>query len=100
MTRRLPFLGSRYERNWPTRWPAAHVGLPVRVTVLRTNVTYFAEPGILVSMPWDYPGPPPDWRTTDEVKFNMEQFLENFHPIDNVVALRHADGVSANPKED
>ena len=83
MKERLPFIGARYERNEPTI-----KGLSVRVTVLNNRTTYFGCPGILVLMPWDYPWPEPEWRTTDEVKFNLEQFLQEYHPIDNVVTLR------------
>jgi hypothetical protein len=80
---RLPFVGARYERNWPT-----FDRLPVRVTVLNNSTTYFGCPGVSVSMPWNFPKPAPAWRTTDEVKFNLEQFLEWFHPIENVINFR------------
>jgi hypothetical protein len=87
MTMRLPFIGARYERNWPTRSPARIEGLPVRVTILNNRTQYFGCPGVLVLMPWDFPWPAPEWRTTDEVRFNLEQFVEQFHPIENIVAL-------------
>jgi len=84
---RLPFIGARYERNWPTRWPARIEGLPVRVTVLDNRTTYFGCPGVLVHMPWDVSWPEPSWRKSDKVKLNLEQFLEQYHPIENVVTL-------------
>ena len=89
--RRLPFVGARYERNWPTAAPAPVEGLPVRVTILKNRTTYFGEPGVLVSMPWEFPWPQPAWRETDEVRLNLDQFLNQYHPIDNVVALRGAE---------
>lgn len=82
---RLPFIGARYERNSVSR-----DGFPVRVTILDNRITYFGCPGVLVSMPWNFPRPAPAWRTTDDVRFNLEQFLELYHPIENVVALRAA----------
>jgi hypothetical protein len=96
---RLPFVGARYERNCPTRYPAPIEGLPVRVTVLDNRASHFGCHGVLVSMPWDFPWKPPEWRTTDEVKLNLEQFLEQYHAIDNVVML-HAVGEEARPKEE
>ena len=75
---RLPFVGARYERNWPTRWPARVAGLPVRVTVVDNATTYFCCPGVLIA--WDLPYRP--------ARFNLEQFLQWFHPIDNVVPFR------------
>lgn len=93
---RAPFIGARYERNWPTGWlgPDQRMpwydgpeGLPVRVTVLNNRATYFGCPGVLVSMPWDFPFPQPKWRTTDEVTFDLERFLSEYHPIENVVTL-------------
>lgn len=92
---RLPFVGARYERNWPTRWPALVEGLPVRVTILDTRISYFGEPGVLVLMPWDFPYPQPAWRTTDEVRINLDQFLHQYHPIENVVAIRGAQSAAS-----
>lgn len=85
---RLPFVGARYERNWPTRSPAPVEGLPVRVTILDNATTYFGCPGVLVHMPWDFPWPAPLWRATDEVRLNLEDFLRQYHPIENVIALK------------
>lgn len=84
---KVPFIGSRYERNWPTQSPAPIEGLPVRVTVLDNRATYFGNPGVLVLMPWDFPFPQPKWRTTDEVKFDLKRFLSEYHPIENVVTF-------------
>lgn len=90
MGSRLPFIGARYERNWPTKWPAPVEGLPVRVTILNNAAPlYFGcEPCVLVLMPWDFPWPEPEWRTTDKVRLPLDRFLSEYHPIENVVALR------------
>lgn len=85
---RKPFTGATYERDRPSIDPFTKVvvGPPPRVTVLSCDVTYFGCPGILVSMPWpSTSGAPPVWRVTDEVKFNLEDFVRQFHPVDNVV---------------
>jgi hypothetical protein len=88
---RKPFIGARYERNWPTKYPAPIEGLPVRVTVLNNAAMYFGCPAVLVLMPWEFPWPRPKWRVTDEVKFSLEQFFQEYHPIENVVRL-YTDG--------
>ena len=89
-TVRKPFVGAKYERNWPTKFPAQVEGLPVRVTILNNSTAPWlgSEPCVLVLMPWDFPWPAPEWRTSDEVRLPLEQFLSDYHPIDNVIRLQ------------
>lgn len=86
---RRPFIGARYERNSVCRDPFTHevTGPAPRVTILDNDTTYFGLPGLLVLMPWNFPDKPrPSW-STDQVKFNLEDFLRNWHPIENVMPL-------------
>ncbi len=81
-----------YERNLPFQRPFSNeVKPPPRVIVRNLDgVTYFGCPGVLVLMLWNPVwGPTPaDWREPHEVRFNLEQFLEQYHAVDNVVALK------------
>lgn len=88
-----PFIGAVYERNTPLINVLTFevIGPPPRVTILKNDVTYFGCPGLLVLMPWPLASKaPPKWRTTDEVRFNLEEFLGQYHPINNVVPIRRA----------
>lgn len=93
MKTRLPFIGSRYERNWPTGWIGPDQpmpwydgpeGLPVRVTVLDNRATYFFDPGIIF---WIHPLTGESSEGT-EGKMDVVRFLKSYHPIENVVRLK------------
>lgn len=75
---RQPFTGARYQRK---------SGARDTVTVLRNDVRYFGEPGVLVA--FDSCALPRPWYHPDgTARFNAEQFLELFRSVDNVIRLR------------
>jgi hypothetical protein len=86
-TVRKPFVGALYERNRPLTDPFSGDvwGPPPRVTILSTDVTYFGCPGVLVFLAWtDRQGV----HQEREVRHNLEQFLEQYHPVENIVGLK------------
>lgn len=75
---RKPFAGARYQRK---------KGARDIVTVLRNDVRYFGEPGVLVD--FNSCSLPRQWYQPDgTAKFNVEQFVEWFRPVDNVFRLK------------
>lgn len=102
MTRK-PFIGAVYERKRPVidPWTKEVKAAAPRVEVISCDVTYFDCPGVLVSMLWreDF-GPPPLWRTSDNVKFNLEDFLSQFRPINNVVYFRSRGNAKASDRQE